>query len=138
MFLLRKHPSLVAIPYERETVFSYFLRAGSPLAVMEELAYLFDALDAVDEGEGTLLDHSLVMACSEISEGRTHRLDEIPLLFGGGGCGKLVTGQHLRSQGSVNVNHAMLSVLRAFDVVAPTWGAGDTLVDTGWAPLEGA
>lgn len=108
------------------------------LAVMEELAYLFDALDAVDEGEGTLLDHSLVMACSEISEGRTHRLDEIPLLFGGGGCGKLVTGQHLRSQGSVNVNHAMLSVLRAFDVVAPTWGAGDTLVDTGWAPLEGA
>jgi hypothetical protein len=108
------------------------------LAVMEELAYLLDALDAVDEGEGTLLDHSLVLAASEISEGRTHRLDEMPLLLAGGACGSLVKGHHLRSNGSENINHAMLSVLRAFDVVAPTWGQGDSLVDTGWAPLEGA
>ena len=108
------------------------------LAVMEELGYFLDVLDGIDEGDGTLLDHSLVMAASEISEGRTHRLDEMPLLLAGGACGSLVTGHHLRSQGSENINHAMLSILRAFDVVAPTWGADDTLVDTGWAPLEGA
>jgi len=106
------------------------------VAVMEELAYLLGALDAVDEGDGTLLDHALVMAVSEVSEGRTHRLDEIPLLLAGGACGKLVTGHHLRSQGNENVNHAMLSVLRAFDLSLPSWGADDTTVDTGWAPLE--
>jgi len=106
------------------------------LAVMEEFAYLLDVLDAVDEGDGSLLDHSLVMAVSEVSEGRTHRLDEIPMLLAGGACGNLVTGHHLRSQGNENVNHLMLSVLRAFDLSLPTWGADDTEVDTGWSPLE--
>jgi hypothetical protein len=108
------------------------------LAVMTELAYLMDALAAIPEGDETLLDHCLLVAGTEVSEGRTHRLDEIPVLLAGGACGALPMGHHLRSDGKENVNHLMLSVLQAMDVPATSWGDGDTLVSTGWAELEGA
>jgi hypothetical protein len=108
------------------------------LAVMEELAYLYEALDRIPEGDGTVLDHSLVLACSDVSEGRTHRLDEIPFLLAGGACGAIPMGRHVRSGGRENVNKAMFSVLSALDVPITSWGAGDIEVTSGWDQLEGA
>ncbi|MFN7147349.1 MAG: DUF1552 domain-containing protein, partial [Myxococcota bacterium] len=100
------------------------------------LADLLGALDGVPEGEGTLLDNTLVLACSEVSEGRTHSLDEIPLLLAGGACGSVPMGQHVRSYSQENVGKVMMSVLRAMDVTAPTWGGGDAEVDDGVPDLE--
>ncbi|MCB9745634.1 MAG: DUF1552 domain-containing protein, partial [Alphaproteobacteria bacterium] len=95
-------------------------------ACVAEYANLLDALRAVPEGEGTLLDNCVVLGMSEHSEGRTHSLDDIPLLIGGGGCGRLVTGRHVRSYSQENINKPMLSVLRAMGVALPSWGEGDT------------
>jgi hypothetical protein len=95
------------------------------------------ALDAVPEGEGTVLDNTIVLACSEVSEGKTHSLDEMPVLLAGGGCGSLVTGQHIRSYTQENVGKVMLSVLRAMDVNVASWGAGEAEVDEGVSELEG-
>lgn len=106
------------------------------LQIMDEFAYLLQALDAVPEGDGTLLDHSVVLAASETSEGRTHSLDEIPLLVAGGGCGRLVTGQHVRSHSQESATKAMLTVMRAMDVNLASWGEGDAEADEGFSPLE--
>ncbi len=105
------------------------------LMVMEALAYLLRALDAVPEGDGTLLDHCCVLATSETSEGRTHRLDELPYLVAGGACGALVTGQHLRASNE-NVNKATLSILRALGLPQASLGEGDTYTEAGFSPLE--
>ena len=107
------------------------------LEIVDEFAYLLGALDAIPEGDGTLLDNCIVLGCSETSEGRTHSLDEIPLVIAGGGCGRITTGYHHRSHTGDNVGKVMLSVLRAMDVPAASWGAGDSMVEEGLTAIEG-
>jgi hypothetical protein len=102
--------------------------------VIEELAYLLSALDAVPEGGETLLDHTLVMATSEVSEGRTHSLNEIPLLFAGGDAFK--RNHHYRSYTQENVSRAVLSVLRAMDIPAASYGEEDAQATDSLSAIE--
>lgn len=102
--------------------------------IMEEFAYLLGALDAVPEGDETLLDHTVVMACSEISEGRTHSLDELPLVFAGAGAFK--KNHHYRSYTQENASKAVLSVLRAMDIPAASYGQDETLATDSLSAIE--
>jgi len=104
--------------------------------VMTEYAYLINALRSIPEGDETLLDHCCVMATSEVSEGRTHSLDEYPIVYAGGACGKLVTGTHYRSFTGENANKATLSILRQMGVVAASWGAEDGYTEDGLGAIE--
>lgn len=60
---------------------------------MEQVAYLLDQLKARPEGSGTMLDHSLVFVCSEISDGNTHSHDDMPFFLAGGAGGAIRTGR---------------------------------------------
>lgn len=104
--------------------------------IMQEFAYLLEALDRIPEGDGTLLDNCLILGASEVSEGRTHSLDEVPLLVAGGGCGKLKMGQHIRSYSADNAGKLMVSLLRGMEMQVASWGAGDTLETEGISELE--
>ena len=106
------------------------------LHVMTEYAYLLDALDAIPEGDETLLDHCCVMATSETSEGRTHALDEIPFVYAGSACGRLATGTHYRSFTQENVNKAILSIQRVMGVPAASWGEDDAYTTDGLSAIE--
>jgi hypothetical protein len=56
-------------------------------------------LDAVKEGDGTLLDHSLVFAFSDTGYAKIHSLENIPMIIAGGANGKHKGGQHIASNG---------------------------------------
>jgi hypothetical protein len=56
-------------------------------------------LDAVKEGDGTLLDHSLVFAFSDTGYAKIHSLENIPMIIAGGANGKHKGGQHIASKG---------------------------------------
>jgi hypothetical protein len=56
---------------------------------------LLAALDAVPEGNGTLLDHCAVLWCSELATG-THKFNIWPAFVAGGAGGALRTGRYLR------------------------------------------
>jgi hypothetical protein len=60
---------------------------------IEQFAYLLAQLDAVDEGGGTLLDHSMLLIGSELSCGNKHTANNLPLVVAGGGGGTLRTGR---------------------------------------------
>jgi hypothetical protein len=60
---------------------------------VEQFAYLLSQLAARPEGQGTMLDESLVLLCSEISDGNTHLHDDMPFVLAGGGGGAIRTGQ---------------------------------------------
>jgi hypothetical protein len=60
---------------------------------VEQFAYLLAQLAARPEGQGTMLDESLVLLCSEISDGNTHLHDDMPFVLAGGGSGRIRTGQ---------------------------------------------
>jgi len=61
----------------------------------QQYAYLLSQLDARPEGDGTMLDNSLVLLCTEICDGNTHSHDDMPFILAGGGGGAIKTGQLL-------------------------------------------
>lgn len=88
----------------------------------ELFAYLLTKLDAIPEGEGTLLDNTLVLWGNEISRGNTHDLTDIPFVMAGGAGGSIRTGQYLRYPGIAH-NKLLLSIIQAFGIEAESFGA---------------
>lgn len=86
----------------------------------EQFAYLLGRLDAVPEGDGTLLDHTLVLWVNELSRGNTHDLNDLPFLLAGGGA-FLRTGRYLRYDGASH-NDLLLSVLHLLGVEDTSFG----------------
>ena len=62
---------------------------------VEQYAYLLNQLKNIEEGEGSILDNSIVMFCSEMSDPDTHYQYDHPIILAGGGRGQLTTGRHL-------------------------------------------
>jgi hypothetical protein len=66
---------------------------------MVALAAFIETFANVREGDGTLLDHMLLMATTESYYARTHTLDGIPLFFVGNAGGRIKTGMHVVGNG---------------------------------------
>ena len=99
---------------------------------MEQLAYLLGQLDAIQEGDGTMLDHTVVLLGSEITKGNTHSHFDGPY-FVAGGAGYFKMGRYLEHAGDVPHNNLLVSILNAMDIPATTFG--DPSFCTG--PLSG-
>lgn len=65
---------------------------------MEQLAYFLQQLRAIPEGDGTLLDHSMVLFGSGLRDGNRHAEENLPIVLAGGGSGQLKTGRHIALQ----------------------------------------
>ena len=64
---------------------------------VEQYVYLLTRLRSVQEGDKTLLDNSMIMCGSSLSDGNRHDPNNLPILLGGKGGGRIKTGQHLAS-----------------------------------------
>jgi len=106
------------------------------LFCMEEFRYLVEALAAIPEGEQTLLDHTILLASSGVSLGRTHALDEFPILYAGSGGGVLKQGMHYRSETRENASRVMLTIIRALGILRSDYGTDDARVTEGLAEVE--
>jgi hypothetical protein len=104
--------------------------------IIEEYAYLLEKMQAVQEGEETLLDNACILGCSEVSLGQTHSLEDLPILLGGSACGKLKTDIHYRSYTSENASKVCLSLIRAFDIVQASFGVDEAYVTDGLSSIE--
>jgi len=78
---------------------------------VELLAHLLARMAAVSEGDGTLLDHSLVLYGAGISDGNAHNHDELPILLAGRGGGAVEPGRHLRFPRGTPLCNLYLSLL---------------------------
>lgn len=78
---------------------------------VSQLAYLLEKLQAVREGDGTLLDHCMIVYGSGNSDGNRHNHDDLPVLVAGGGCGTLRSGRHVRYARETPLNNLWLSLL---------------------------
>lgn len=71
-----------------------------------EFAHLLGSMDAVKEGDGTMLDHSIVVLANQMSDGFWHSAADIPFIIAGGGNGQIKTGRHIRfAAGSSDENY---------------------------------
>lgn len=90
---------------------------------VEQVAYLARRLDAVQEGERTLLDNSIVMFCSSMLTG-SHDATQLPVVLLGRGGGTLATGRVLdyRNQPNRRMCSLYLSLLDKFGLALDRFG----------------
>ncbi len=106
------------------------------VSIMSDFSYLCQSLRDIPEGEGNLLDNSILLATTDVSYGRTHQIDEYPIVLAGSACGSLRTGFHYRSQTQENTSHVAMSILRAMEVRAAEFGEGPGKVTEGLSVIE--
>lgn len=100
-----------------------------------EYAYLVEALAAIPEGDGTLLENCVVMGTSDVAYGRTHELTDFPILYAGSANGRLRTGEHVRDVGQ-NASQVLLSFMRALDITAGSFGDQEGYTESGLSSIE--
>lgn len=87
-----------------------------------QLAYLSERLDAVKEGDGSLLDHSMIAYGSGIHDGNAHNHENLPILLVGGGTGTIASGRHLKYPTDTPLNNLWLSMLNRMDATVEKLG----------------
>jgi len=87
----------------------------------EQLAYLLERLAAVPEGDGTMLDNTVVFAVNEISRGNTHSHVDMPFILAGGAGGRLQTGRYLKYN-DVSHTELLVSILNLVGAPVDTFG----------------
>lgn len=88
---------------------------------VECFAELVAALDAIQEGDGTLLDHSLVLAYTDTSNAKLHAIDGIPMFLVGSANGRIKTGLHIAGN-SETTSRVGLTVQQAMGLSVDHWG----------------
>jgi hypothetical protein len=90
---------------------------------METFASLVALLDSVKEGDGTLLDHCLVLATSESNFARVHSIDSLPIMVAGRASGKWRSGIHVAGKGDPS-SRVGLTIQQALGMPVSSWGDG--------------
>jgi len=90
---------------------------------IEEFARLLEKLRSIREGERTLLDNSMLVYGSGLSDGNRHNHDDLPILLAGKGGGAIQTGRHVVYD-DLPLNNLFLSMLDIMDV--PCENIGDS------------
>jgi len=88
----------------------------------KQLAYFLDKLAGIKEGEGTLLDHSMIAFGSGNSDGDAHNHDNLPILLAGGGNGTIQQGRHIVFKKETPLNNLWLAMLERMNVKVPSLG----------------
>jgi hypothetical protein len=80
-------------------------------------------MDAIREGDGTLLDHSLIMAFSDTGYAKIHSIENIPMFLAGGANGRHKAGQHIAMKGEA-VTRVSLTAMQIVGAPVGEFGAG--------------
>ena len=90
----------------------------------------FTGRQRTPDGDGSLLDHSILLYGGGISDGDRHSHDNLPVLLAGGGAGRLRGGRHLRFKPDTPLMNLHLALLDKLGVPLDRLGDG-----TGQLPM---
>lgn len=116
------HKNQEALVHEYTTVSRWY--AG-------QVRYLVEKMKNVDEGNGSMLDNSLVLYGSEMKDGNGHIKEDLPLVLLGGAQCRLRTGRHLTLAQGTPLADLHLTLARQFGVEMETFN------ETGRSTLNG-
>ncbi len=99
----------------------------------EQFAYLLKSLNDIPEGDGTMLDNTLIVWGNELADGWSHSQHPIPLVLAGRAGGALQTGRYL-DFGDARHNGLLVSLCNIMGLSEVTsFGS----LDDGSGPLAG-
>jgi hypothetical protein len=89
---------------------------------VETLAYFLKKLQAIADGDGTLLDHTVVLYGSGMSDGNVHNNYDVPVVVVGGRDQQIKGNRHLRYPKGTPLANLMLTLMDKFDVPLKSFG----------------
>ena len=89
---------------------------------IQQFARMLERMKQIREGEGTLLDNSLVLYGCAIGDGNRHSHHDLPVLLAGRGGGSVTTGRHVRYGRDTPLCNLFLSVLDRVGAKPPRFG----------------
>jgi hypothetical protein len=92
--------------------------------LVEQFAGFLDRLNGISEGGRSLLDNSMILYGSAISDGNRHNHDDLPILLAGGGGGTISTGRYIKYPKETPLNNLFISM--ADRMGAPMDSLGDS------------
>src|SRR5215470_9442955 len=102
---------------------------------IELLARFATKLRETPDGDGNLLDHSMILQGSGLSNSDQHSHIDLPLVLVGGGAGQLKGGRHLRFPKDTPMNNLHMALLEKVGVPVEKFGDGTGRVNL--EPLSG-
>jgi hypothetical protein len=81
---------------------------------IEQYAYLLRKLDSIKEGDSSVLDNSMILFSSALSDGDRHDPHRLPIVLAGRAGGRIDTGQHLVYTEDTPCANLYVSMLDAF------------------------
>src|SRR5262249_30796106 len=89
---------------------------------ISQFAYFLTKLKSIKEGEGTLLDQSMILYASAIGDADRHNHDELPILLAGKGGGSIKTGRHVKYKKDTPLTNLFVAMLNRMDVPVKSFG----------------
>jgi hypothetical protein len=86
------------------------------------LGYFLEKLQKTPDGDGTLLDHSLIVYGSGLGDGNQHDHADLPVLVAGGASGNHKGGRHIRTPKDTPMADLLVAVLAKMDIQAEKFG----------------
>jgi hypothetical protein len=123
-FMLAAEDGIPPLPHVGDTVGSHGLWHSNRWPEVSKidrwyvtlLARMLEKMKAVREGNGTLLDNSMVLFGSGLSSGHSHSRKDLPIILAGRAGGTITAGRHLRYPQGTPFANLFLSMLDRYDV----------------------
>jgi hypothetical protein len=96
----------------------------------EQFAYVLGRMRALHEGDGTLLDNTMLVYGSGMGDGSAHDSVDLPILLGGRGGGTIRSGRHLPAP-KQRLANLHLALVNRLGVKAESWGDSTRALDLG-------
>ena len=83
---------------------------------MRMFAYYLHRLRSIEDGDGSLLDHSMILYGAGMSDPNIHDHHDMPTVIAGGGAGRIKGGRHIRYPMDTPLTNLFLALLEGVDV----------------------
>jgi hypothetical protein len=89
---------------------------------IKTFAYFLEKLRSIPDGDGNLLDHSVILYGGGLSDGNKHTHTNLPVLMVGGGAGRIKQGSHHRYTTGTPMPNLYLTLLDMVGVPVESLG----------------
>ena len=85
-------------------------------------SYFLEKMRSTPDGDGSLLDHMMIVYGGSISDANVHKHEDLPILLLGGGDGRIKGGRHVRYPKDTPVSNLFLALLDNLGVTKESFG----------------
>ena len=94
------------------------------------LAYYLEKLRATPDGDGSLLDHVMVLYGAGLSDGNRHSSENLPILLAGGGGGTLDCGRHVQCADPTPMSNLHVTLMDKLGLPVERFGTSTGGIET--------